>query len=270
VNTLRRALGGLSLVLCLLAPRVSATSYSTDQSDLWFIPAESGWGMQLVQRGEVIFATLFVYGPNTSPTWYTATMDPAGAIEWTGTLYATTGPWFGTTPFNPSHVTVTPVGTMTWTQAGLSTGTLTYTINGLTVIKNVVRQTLVLDDFSGTYLGSSQAQIGGCPSAGALSLVVAYTITQVGSTITIVGEQLTINPGAEPLNCTYSGPLSQYGQMGAIQGASFSCSDGTAGTISFNELQVTKYTISGSFFATYSNPPGCQSNGSFGAGRFAP
>jgi hypothetical protein len=267
VNTLRGALGALSFALSLFAPHVSATSYSTDQSDLWFIPAESGWGMQLVQRGEVIFATLFVYGPNTSPTWYTATMDPGGIIEWTGTLYATTGPWFGTTPFNPSLVTVTPVGTMTWTQTDVSTGTLTYTINGLTVIKNVVRQTLVLDDFSGTYLGSSQTLVGGCGSAGALTLAVAYIITQVGSTITILGLQQTVNPGAEPANCTYSGSLSQFGQMGAIQGASFSCSDGSAGTISFNELQVTKYAISGSFAATYSNPPGCQSNGSFGAGR---
>jgi hypothetical protein len=268
MNTLRRALGAVSLVWFLLAPQASATSYGTDQSDLWFIPAESGWGMQLVQRGEVIFATLFVYGPNTSPTWYTATMDPAGtSIEWTGTLYATTGPWFGTMPFNPSLVTLTPVGTMTWMQTGISTGTLNYTINGLAVIKNVVRQTLVLDDFSGTYLGSAQEQVDGCAGPGSLTLVVAYIVTQVGSTITIQSTEQTLNSSAVLNSCTYSGPLTQFGQMGAIQGAGFSCSDGSTGTISFAELQVTHYTISGSFAATYSSPPGCLSNGSFGAGR---
>src|SRR5208282_840912 len=28
--------------------------FTADLSDLWYIPAESGWGMQLVQRGTVI------------------------------------------------------------------------------------------------------------------------------------------------------------------------------------------------------------------------
>jgi hypothetical protein len=40
-----------------------ATSFSTDQSDLYYVVIESGWGIQLVQGGSVIFATLFVYGP---------------------------------------------------------------------------------------------------------------------------------------------------------------------------------------------------------------
>jgi hypothetical protein len=63
--------------------------------------AESGWGMQLVERGTIIFATLFVYDPSGAPTWYVATMpfisnNPNNV--WTGDLYATTGPWFGTVP----------------------------------------------------------------------------------------------------------------------------------------------------------------------------
>ena len=54
-----------SAQMCLLAAvfalslsattHVCATAFSTDQSDLWWVPSESGWGMQLVHRGSLIF-----------------------------------------------------------------------------------------------------------------------------------------------------------------------------------------------------------------------
>src|SRR5271168_1538879 len=94
--SIRRAACVLLAAASLLASPAYATSFSTDQSDLWYISAESGWGIQLVQRGTVIFATLFVYGPSGQPTWYTATMDNVSGFTWTGTLYATTGTYFGT------------------------------------------------------------------------------------------------------------------------------------------------------------------------------
>ena len=116
MKSIRRVFGAALIALSFIAPAPAiAASSSTDQSDLWYIPAESGWGMQLVQRNGTIFATLFVYGPNGAPTWYVATMNPIGAFQWSGDLYATTGPWFGTEPFNPANVVATKVGTMTWT-----------------------------------------------------------------------------------------------------------------------------------------------------------
>ncbi|HSS27803.1 MAG TPA: hypothetical protein VLL50_07585, partial [Usitatibacter sp.] len=62
--------------------------------------------MQLVQRDNTIFATLFVYGQNNQPTWYVSTMQHSASLTWTGPLYATTGPWFGTVPFNANNVGV--------------------------------------------------------------------------------------------------------------------------------------------------------------------
>src|SRR5438874_11791280 len=99
------------LVASLGAAPNRASAKTTDQSDLWWIPTESGWGIQFVQEETTIFATMFVYGPDGNPTWYVATMDYVGFLTWTGKLYATTGPWFGTIPFNPNTVTVTAVGT---------------------------------------------------------------------------------------------------------------------------------------------------------------
>src|SRR5277367_7171482 len=114
MKLLRRAACILAAAAFFFATPAYATSFSTDQSDLWYIPAESGWGIQLVQRGSVIFATLFVYGPSGQPTWYTATMDYTSNFVWTGNLYATTGDYFAIVPFNPADVTLTNVGTMTW------------------------------------------------------------------------------------------------------------------------------------------------------------
>ena len=124
----RAACVALASGFFLTAP-VQSTSLTTDQSDLWWIPSESGWGMQLVNRGSVIFATLFVYGPTGNPTWYTATLDStANNLTWTGDLYATTGPYFETVPFNPMSVVLTKVGTMTWAAQTIDTGTLSYVV----------------------------------------------------------------------------------------------------------------------------------------------
>src|SRR5271169_5883577 len=161
MNALRHAACILLAAAHFLAPPAYATSFTIDQSDLWYIPAEQGWGMQLVQRGSFIFATLFVYGPSGEPTWYTAQMNYASGLTWTGPLYATTGTYFGA-PWDPAVSTITPVGTMTWTALTVDTGMLTYFVSGVTVVKNVVRQTLVLDYFGGFYIGGLHEDVTGC------------------------------------------------------------------------------------------------------------
>src|SRR5438552_11226006 len=103
---LRPLLGATLFAIASVLCPVWATSFTTDQSDLWWNPAESGWGMQLVHRGSVIFATLFVYDQSNKPIWYVATLNYSGSnLVWTGDLLLTNGPWLGTVPFNPNAVT---------------------------------------------------------------------------------------------------------------------------------------------------------------------
>jgi hypothetical protein len=67
MNALRRAARGVILAAaCFFVSHAYATAYSTDQSDLWWNPNESGWGMQVVQTGSVIFVTMFVYDQNNN------------------------------------------------------------------------------------------------------------------------------------------------------------------------------------------------------------
>jgi hypothetical protein len=263
MKTFRHAACVLLAAVSLLASPTYATSFSTDQSDLYYSPAESGWGLQLVQRGSVIFATLVVYDSTGQPTWYAATMDfatNATNSTWTGALYVTTGTYFGS-PWNPSALTVSRVGTMTWQAPFIEGGTLTYVVNGVTVVKNVVRQTLVLDDFSGHYSGGFHSEIGACANPtldGTHENIGILDISQNGSAIDLVASNA--KTGA---TCSYTGTLTQFGQMGEIAG-SYACSDGTAGTFAIFGMQGNQTGITGRFSATAASPLGCQSSGWFG------
>jgi hypothetical protein len=248
----------------LLASPVHATAVTPDQSDLWWIPAESGWGVQLVQRGSVIFATLFVYGPNGEPTWYTATMNYGANLMWSGALYATTGTYFATVPFNPATVERTNVGTMTWAAATVDTGTLTYVVNGVAVTKDVVRQTLVVDDYSGTYLGAFHITTTQCtdPSSnGSADYPTAtFVVTQNGSAVGLTLTALT--------TFTVTGTLTQSGQFGTVTGT-YSGSSGINGnaTVSAMNVQLNSLTAN---LALNSTNLGCQSVGYLAGMRSQP
>ena len=252
----------LSVVLCIAAGNARATSFTTDQSDLWFIPSESGWGMQLVQRDDIIFATLFVYGPNNQPTWYVSTMQYTGNLTWTGPLYATTGPYFGTFPFNASTVTATQVGSMTWSAPLVESGTLTYTVNGVTVNKNVVRQTLVNDDYNGTYPGALHFTYTGCANPannGTFETYAAISVIQSGSSVTL---GYANEAGG---SCSFVGTFSQAGQFGKMVG-NYSCSSGDTGTFNMFEMNAGFNFITGRLTLASTNI-GCQGNGYFGGVR---
>jgi len=262
MKSARHALCALVFALSCIAPHAIATSYSTDQSDLWYIATESGWGMQLVQRGSVIFATLFVYGPSTAPTWYVATMNPTAApFEWSGDLYATTGPWFGTSPFDPALVKATPVGTMTWDSQSFEQGTVTYSVNGVVVTKTVVRQTLVIDDYNGTYIGALHGVITGCHDpANDASFTVPVTVNIVQT-----GQDITISSVAEGDTLTIIGTVTQSGQFGVVQGT-FSKTLGPVGTSSLFEINGQRYSWFTRFYLNSTNS-GCQETGYFGGVR---
>lgn len=260
MKALRRAACILLAVASLLAPPAYSTSFSTDQSDLWYIPAESGWGIQLVQRGSVIFATMFVYGPGNTPTWYVATMQFAGNFTWTGDLYATTGPFFGTVPFNAAMVTATKVGTMTWVAQSIATGVLAYDVSGIAVVKNVIRQSLVFDNYAGHYGGGIHQESTGCLNPafnGTIENIGILNITQNGSAITM--QSFPVTGGS----CSYAGTLSQFGQMGDVTG-SYTCSNGDAGSFHLFEMQVNITGLTGRFTAASSALPFCQATGWFG------
>jgi hypothetical protein len=112
-----------------------------DHTDLWWNPAESGWGVALTQKFQVIFAAWYVYGDSGQPLWYVVPNCPVNAAGngCTGTLYRTTGPAFGPT-FNATAVQPFEAGTATLNFTDANNGTLNYTVNGVTGSKAITRQ----------------------------------------------------------------------------------------------------------------------------------
>jgi hypothetical protein len=118
---------------------------NTDFSGNWFVPAEPGWGLAIQQSPtDVVFAELFVYGANGSPTWFTLQDGQwKSATRWEGRLFANTGPAFSDPVFDPGRVTIAPLGTASieFEQAPGTEGlaTLTYNVNNIAVTKRIRR-----------------------------------------------------------------------------------------------------------------------------------
>jgi hypothetical protein len=126
-------------------------------------------------------------------------------------------------------VTRNAVGTMTVTFPGPNTGTLTYTVNGLSVTKSIVRFTFRNEILSGNYLGGLTANATGCSGVtnGPVLIFGNLGITQNSASVTM---QLSYTNGGIASQCVYSGALQSAGRLGNISGT-VTCTTGSTTTI---------------------------------------
>jgi len=251
-----------ALAIGLAAGPARATAYSTDYSDLWWNPAESGWGIQFVQQANVIFATLFVYDAQGDPVWYTATLDAVGGVSWRGDLYLTRGSWFGGS-FNPGATGYRKVGTMSASFTTPTSATLAYGVDGANVSKAIQRQTLRNEDFNGVYGGLMRLTASGCAGIpdGLLYAVVGAEIVQNQGGMTA---EMLLATETVMLSCAYSGSYTQSGHFGQSQGT-YQCPGAGAGTFTLSEMVVQKWTLTGNFLRRGSD--GCTLTGTMSAIR---
>ena len=235
-------LGAAFVATITLSLPTAASTFSIDYTDLWGggqpNPTENGWGLNLIQQGDIIFATMFVYGPDNTARWYSASaLAPSGgSTTWTGQLAQTTGPYFGTT-WNNAQVAATAVGNMTVTFSSANAGTLNYSVNGVNVTKSISRFSLRAPNLAGHYIGGATAS--GC--GGNVLTFDNLTVTQNGTSVTL-GVQF-YNAQGILSNCTYNGTLNTTGRTGSISG-SYTCTYGTApggnvGTFNITNLETS-------------------------------
>ena len=211
--------------------------WGTDYTGLWYNPNESGWGLNVIQQQEIIFATLFVYGTDNRATWYVASdltftgTDSAGAPSFSGTLYQTSGPYFGAGSFNASTVTITPVGSMTIRFAALNVAQLSYTVGGVAVGKVITPQTFRNNNLNGSFVGGSVGTPNGCALPVQPAAMLGIDIVHSGSNAT-----LTLT-GANNSRCTLTGTVTQTGKLANIDGT-YSCNTGTSGPFAIRRLEV--------------------------------
>jgi YVTN family beta-propeller protein len=125
---------------------------------LWWNPNESGWGVHLTQRRDIIFAAWFTYDAAGTARWYVASdcrMQPDPACPTcanrsicTGTIYETRGSYVLQDSFSSS--VLGGVGSMAIRFADLDNGTLEYTVNGESRSASITRQLFAAGPAPGT------------------------------------------------------------------------------------------------------------------------
>lgn len=261
-STLRHYAAAMVAALGFSLP-ASATSYGTDYTDLWFNPSESGWGINLIQQYETLFATLFVYGADNSARWYVASDLRGSPTSFTGTLYQTTGPAFSA-PWTGGQPP-TAVGSMSISFSGAYAGTLTYTVNGVTVSKSIQRQSFRPNSVGGNYIGGMTAVASSCgnPADNGFALITGLLTVQHG-----VGGNASLrvdfrNAAGTSATCTFSGGYTPQGRLGTISGT-YSCTLGSTGSFTMTEVEASR----NGFNATFSGSDQfCTYNGYFGGVR---
>lgn len=248
----------------------AATSYSIDYTDLWWSgEAESGWGINFIQQHEIIFATIFHYGPDNTAHWYSASgMAPVGGSTsiFSGELTESRGPWFGA-PWNPALVSRTQVGTMTVSFSGPNNGTLQYSVNGVQVTKQITRVTWRNNQLAGIYIGG---MVGRGASCGQVATFDNLSIQQSGTQVTMRVDYFQGGTGT-PAACTYTGNLVAQGRLSAINNGTYLCTlngvNANNGTFSITAMDIG---LNG-FHGTYSGQDQfCQVTGRFGGVRDVP
>jgi hypothetical protein len=106
---------------------------------MWWVAAESGWGMNLAHQGDVIVAAWYTYDTDGKPLWLITSTIKQGDGSYTGTLFRYTGKPLAQISGGSATTGSTNVGSVTLRFPTADTATLNYTFNGVAQQKNMTR-----------------------------------------------------------------------------------------------------------------------------------
>ena len=249
-KALRNILAAAAVAFGFALPASATTTLGTDYTDIWWGGgAENGWGLNIIHQNNTIFATLYVYNPDSSPRFYSGSETRATSTSsFSGPLYDTHGTYFGTIPYNPAAFGGTAVGTITVSFSSSNAGTLTYNVGGVQVSKAITRFGFSANNLSGNYLGGVTAQ-STCAGQSQLTLIFdTLQVAQSGNSVTMTVN--FFNNQSVASRCVFSGTYSQQGSLGSVSGT-YSCTFGTTagnqGSFSVTEISPHQSGFSGRF-----------------------
>lgn len=223
------------------AAAVHATTATTNYADLWAAPDEPGWGLNVSQQADTLFATLFTYDKGERAVWYSATLTyqstgANGARSYAGDLYETTGPALGQ-PYDPRLVRYRQVGQMTVDFGDAAHALLVYTADGVLVSRQIGRLTFAAQTLVGKYIGATSDVTYDCTNPARDGLVTTdpgpFTIAQEG------GDLVLRFP-----TCTFTGTYTQQGQIGAVD-STYTCTHLGVGETRFTSMRADQGGITG-------------------------
>jgi hypothetical protein len=130
----RIATAAAAIVIALALPAGAQVTPAANYTDLWYLPAESGWGVSFTQHAgsNQVFAVWYTYDPRApdaaSPGRYRPLWIVMPGGTWTspttvqGAAYVTNG-----SPLGPQSA-MTKVGTFSFSFSGTSNGSFSYNI----------------------------------------------------------------------------------------------------------------------------------------------
>jgi len=246
------------LLIALLLFAAAGRAAAVDYTDIWFNPAEAGWGVNVVQSDFFQFLTFFIYGSDGRPTWFTGQVTRDASGNFNGTLYSTTGtyyflPWTG---FMGG-----PAGTVSFQPLDPYTAKLIYTVNGVgTVTKSIQRQNLTAITIGGAYTGAQSATFSGCTSNFSFHDFFNLQITQLTNAMVT----FSLNyPAYANYSCTFSGTLVQHGQLYSVPASASQCTGESSASTAISELKATAQGVEGRFTTSYGG--GCKLDAQFSA-----
>lgn len=249
----------LNAVLLLVVPIAHAANYT----DLWVTQGEAGWGLNLVQQGETIFGTWFVYGADGKPLWLVMSngvQTSTGSqvpVVFQGELYETTGPaWKG--QFDPDRVVLTKVGLATLRFDTSYSGSLTYSVNSDSITKIIQRLGFGPTPLQGNYrfalFGQSRSSClsisNNTRSATGMFRLSMNPADELGNNLVVVsrpggGYQIT-EQSYIGVKCIATVPsIENRGRLISMSGL-YSCSDGRSGTFIWSDVEVSFDRVYGS------------------------
>jgi hypothetical protein len=257
MKTLKKLAGSVGFALML---GMSNPAAAVNYQDWWLNPSIIGAGVNIGHQGEIIAAAWYLFDAGGNPTWLTFSGQLVGN-QVSGNLYRTE---------TSGGVATTSVGSATFTFTSDSTAVLNYTYDGNPGSFNLERFTFATPGVSPTgYLISLSGTDSGCgdPSDnGAVFSYGATVLSRSGSTFNINLSFIDV-PTGNVVACNLTATASQHGSL--YQGSgSYGCSDGTAGTWSFQDMRVSPDGIFANIKTKETTGGTCQFDGSFGGPRF--
>jgi hypothetical protein len=252
-------LARLAVIAATAAVLAVPARAATDYSDVWgATPGEPGWGINLSQQANFLYGTYFVYDQTGRATWFTAQMWRDGTGErFTGPLFSIAGTWYGAPAWGGYQIT--QVGTSTFEAASANAGSLTFTVDGVTVAKSIARVTIVPISVAGLYLGGVSARRSGCSASGTIIDPIQLDVLHTTTSGLIRIDQISTATGA--LVCRSEGTAVQFGSLLLVDNATHSCIDGWNSRIRIYNLRPTPAGLEGQYFADAGG--GCTESGQF-------
>ena len=253
-NGIIRMLLAVACASALLgAPRADAQTFTIDASTaspltgLWWNANESGWGATITQQAYMTFVTMFVYDAAGNPVWYTVSCVIAEA-SCSGDMLKVRGGSTPTSTWNGGSVAVSKVGTMTLNFTSNDTGSMSYTLDGLSSTRQITLQLFgpqpaATPSLAGQWQGAIIEMRSNCSHAQNNGGRATYGQYDIGMGVGGAGALAISLAGVTGLQCNYDGNFTTNGAR-LLASGTLSCNDGKRGTWQSTNMLVTARAMS--------------------------